>query len=477
MNRISIKTATVADLQRLAREGGRLRYRQGELYVRPHRSRNLLNRAAESLSGLTTTKRLGVLTAVRLICERNKVDFDKAMQSSGLSADEIRKLEHHRGDLKGEQLDRILSRFVLVEGTAFEKDRPLGKGAFGEVFEAHSGGASIALKSMIAPHGNSPKAKMVWDQQVEAQRREVNVHALAARVRIDEGLPSYVVPTGDLVHGADGTVYQPMAKAVGSGDDPIKRQKKHQMTAQLFARKAQGPARQSMIKRMKETGIPISQRGFEKNGRDPQVTLTVRDWVDGLRQLKAAGVAHRDVKPENFLLSFEGVWQITDFGTSGAENSRFHAVAGRNNFKVTGNGNDMAKSPEWLDCENGATARDFEVGHEADVFSLGVAVFRRLSGGFPFDGTPEEPDARLLTSGYVQNVMSFARSGLSFCDWYAGHTGRAVPLKWQPFLNAALHADPQQRMSADELRDLDIFQSDELDDSALRGAMVQKARS
>jgi hypothetical protein len=50
-------------------------------------------------------------------------------------------------------------------------------------------------------------------------------------------------------------------------------------------------------------------------------------------------------------------------------------------------------------------------------------------------------------------------------------------LKWQPFLNAALHADPQQRMSADELRDLDIFQSDELDDSALRGAMVQKARS
>lgn len=475
MNRLSIQSATVADLQSLAREGGRIRYRHGELYVRPQRSRNLLNRAAEAVSGLTSTKRLGVMTAIRLICEKNKVDFEQAMRGSGLSADEIRKLENHSGDLKGARLDKILSRFVQVGDVAFEKGRPLGKGAFGEVFEARNGGESIALKSMMAPAGNTPAVKRAWEQTLRAQRSEVAVHSLAAGVRIDEGAPTYVVPTGNLVHGVDGTVYQPMAKAVGAGDHPIREQKKHQMIAVLFSRKGQGPARRSMIKRMHEIGMPQSQRMFERNSRDAHVTLTVRDWVQGLRQLKVAGLAHRDIKPENFLLSPDGIWQITDFGTSGADNSRFHAQAGKNNFRVTGNSNDMAKSPEWLASESIGAARDFEVGHKADVFSLGVAVFRRLAGGFPFDGKPGNPEEKLLTSAYVDNVRAYAESGLSFSDWYAQHTGRSIPAPWQAFLNAALHADPQQRLSADDLIALDIFRRDELNDPALRSDMVKQA--
>lgn len=475
MTRVSIQSATIADLQSLARAGGRIRYRHGELYVRPQRSRNLLNRAAEALSGLTSTKRLGVMTAVRLICEKNQVDFEKAMQGSGLSADEVRKLEGHSGDLKGEHLDKILSRFIQVDDVTFEKVGSLGKGAFGEVFEARNGGESIALKSMIAPPGKSPQVRQAWEQTLRAQRVEVTVHSLASGVRVDEGAPSYVVATGNLVHGVDGTVYQPMAKAVGTGDGAIQRQKKLQMTAVLFSRKAQVPTRRSLIKRMRETGVPVSQRTIDKNSRDARVTLTVRDWVQGLRQLKAAGVAHRDIKPENFLLSPEGIWQITDFGTSGADNSRFHAQAGKNNYRVTGNSNDMAKSPEWLASESGEVAQDFEVGHKADVFSLGVAVFRRLSGGFPFDGGPGNPDERLMTSMYVDNVRAYAATGLSFSDWYAQHTGRSIPPQWQAFLNAALHADPQQRLSADDLIGLDIFQREELNDPALRSDMLKHA--
>ena len=57
MNRVNIKSATVADLQGLAKAGGRIRYhhegREGHLYVRPRRSPNLLNRAANALSGVT----------------------------------------------------------------------------------------------------------------------------------------------------------------------------------------------------------------------------------------------------------------------------------------------------------------------------------------------------------------------------------------------------------------------------------------
>ena len=68
MNRLSIQSATVADLQSLAREGGRIRYRDGELYVRPQRSRNLLNRAAEALKNAwegTREARMSTLEAAK----------------------------------------------------------------------------------------------------------------------------------------------------------------------------------------------------------------------------------------------------------------------------------------------------------------------------------------------------------------------------------------------------------------------------
>lgn len=473
MNRLSIKTATIAGLQDLAKAGGRIRYRDGELYVRSQRSRNLVNRAVESLTGLTATKREGVMTAVRCICEKNNVDFHQAMQGSGLSPEEIRKLETGKGDLKSEHLEKMLSRFVQVGDTVYEKGRVLGQGGCGKVYEARNGEERIALKAMIPPNVKSPKAaKVKFAKALEAQRVEVVVHKLAAGSRGS----SHVVDTGDLVTGGDGNVYQPMELAVSSGDAVIKKDQKQQQIAVLFARKMQGPARQSLLKRLKEGPPARPAQAMRKNGQDPVVTLTVRDWVEGLCQLKERGIAHRDIKPENYLLSSGGKWKITDFGTSGAENSRFKATGGNHDYNITGNDNNYAKAPEWLAAEDVTADGAFEVGHKADVFSLGVGVFRRLTGGrFPFDGIPQDPNKELTSIAYGENVLAYAASGLSFCDWYANHTGSEIAPQWKDFLNAALHADPNQRMSADELRGLDIFQDTQFDEPALRQRMLQKA--
>jgi serine/threonine protein kinase len=475
MNRVNIKSATVADLQGLAKAGGRIRYhhegREGHLYVRPRRSPNLLNRAANALSGVTRAKREGVMTVVKLICEKNNVDFKAAMRDSGLSTEEILKLETFGGDLKGEHLARILSRFVQVDDTVYQMGKVLGQGSFGKAFEAHSGDQRIALKAMIEPNGESPQAKVKFAKAQEAHRREVAVHMHAAGSRAS----SHVIGTGELVTGGDGTAYQPMELAVASGADPIKGDRKRQNIAVLFARKKQGPAEPSLVKKLKEGLSPLPDKVLRRNGTDPVVTLTVRDWVKGLIQLEEQGIAHRDIKPENYLLSAKGKWKIADLGTAGADNSRFKATAGKDDYDVTGNSNSYAKAPEWLAAEDKAADGKFEVGHKADVFSLGVGVFRLLSGGrFPFDGAVGDPDKELMSFDYSQNVSAYAASGLSFCDWYSRHTGLKVEPQWVPFLNAALHADPSMRMSADELVGLDLFQDGQLDDPALRQRMLEK---
>jgi hypothetical protein len=89
------------------------------------------------------------------------------------------------------------------------------------------------------------------------------------------------------------------------------------------------------------------------------------------------------------------------------------------------------------------------VGPEADVFALGVAVFRLISGGsLPFEH-PSASSHREID--YEEHLLDFGGSGLSFCAWYARAYGREIPAQWRDFLNAALHADPAQRAQAHEL--------------------------
>jgi serine/threonine protein kinase len=99
-----------------------------------------------------------------------------------------------------------------------------------------------------------------------------------------------------------------------------------------------------------------------------------------LAQAHAAGIVHRDVKPENVLITDDGVAKITDFGVSRA--------AGVGTVTTTGI---LAGTPAYLAPEVAAGAN---ASPSSDVFSFGAMLFAAVEGMPPF-GMDENPIALL----------------------------------------------------------------------------------
>ena len=77
-------------------------------------------------------------------------------------------------------------------------------------------------------------------------------------------------------------------------------------------------------------------------------------------------IVHRDVSPENILVSFEGAVKVIDFGIASAHGRMSETQVGGLKGKV-----------EYMSPEQAAGA---PVDHRSDVFSLGVVLWEALSG-------------------------------------------------------------------------------------------------
>ena len=103
----------------------------------------------------------------------------------------------------------------------------------------------------------------------------------------------------------------------------------------------------------------------------PRQSLDLLDpIVEGLAAAHNAGIVHRDVKPENVLISRQGWVKIGDFGLS-------HAVsAAKHTGELLGTVHYLA--PE-LALRQGSDAR-------SDIYSAGIMLYELLTGRQPFHG-------------------------------------------------------------------------------------------
>ncbi len=110
-----------------------------------------------------------------------------------------------------------------------------------------------------------------------------------------------------------------------------------------------------------------------------EATRILRDVVDALAYAHAHGVVHRDMKPDNVLLTGRHAL-VADFGIA-------RAITAAGGDKVTETGIAVG-TPAYMAPEQ--VAADPHVDHRADIYGVGVLAYEMLSGRLPFSAaTPQ----------------------------------------------------------------------------------------
>ena len=106
--------------------------------------------------------------------------------------------------------------------------------------------------------------------------------------------------------------------------------------------------------------------------------------ADALSTAHAAGIVHRDVKPENIMLRPDGYVKVLDFGLAKlTEPAPVHEASDHRTEKVHTETGTVLGTVAYMSPEQ---ALGQEVDHRTDIFSLGIVLYEMLVGAHPFKG-------------------------------------------------------------------------------------------
>ncbi|MEZ6183979.1 MAG: serine/threonine-protein kinase [Planctomycetota bacterium] len=118
-------------------------------------------------------------------------------------------------------------------------------------------------------------------------------------------------------------------------------------------------------------------RTLERQGRLPEreVLEIGRQVAYGLDAAAAAGVIHRDVKPENIMRTKDGVAKLCDFGIVKLDQLQ------EGTLTLTGT---TVGTPHYISPEQARGEDELDV--RSDLYSLGISLYHLATGHVPFTG-------------------------------------------------------------------------------------------
>lgn len=267
-------------------------------------------------------------------------------------------------------------------------------------------------------------------------------HVLAGKYRLDR----------PIARGGMGTVWRAMHLQLNT-PVAVKILAKNRLENASIRARFEGEARAAALLKSKHV-VAVHDYGIE--GEVPFIVMELLDGEDldqrlrrlggiplhegvriiaevgkALHKAHSAGLVHRDLKPSNIFLTRtdEGeIVKVVDFGVAKLPS----VIAGDNTPTEV---DEFLGSPVYMSPEQVRSARDVDA--RADLWSIGVIIYRVLTGKVPFEGkTPGDLLVKVCTDPHLPPSRH--------------HPG--LPPKLDSFIDRALAKDPEDRFqSASEL--------------------------
>lgn len=243
--------------------------------------------------------------------------------------------------------------------------------------------------------------------------------------------------------GGDSTVYQAIDTTTENRTEValkiLKLKKDTENFAQQFERETQGlekldhPNIVKLVDHGCTEGVYYVATEFVK-GRDlgdiindsPLSEETAVDLAlqiaEVLKYMNGFGIIHRDIKPDNILISDIGEVKIVDFGLSREEHQ--HTVSIRGEMS----GTPQYLAPEYIDGK--------KLSNKTDIYSLGITLFYMTSGILPFQG---------------RTPMALLNKQLNEQPPILCETTHGISKEFSDLIDKMLIKDPEERISLDDM--------------------------